>query len=227
MQLFYSKSILSSPTLDKNESFHCISVLRNKINDIIHVTDGKGNLYDCKILSIVDKNIKLEILRAKNTSLNKKVKLAISFPKNRNRIEWMLEKITEIGVCEIYPIICTNSERNKINIDRCEKILTSSMKQSLNLFKPILNKITSFNEFVKSIKCEEKYIAHCNNNYNRELIKMSKKNEICIMIGPEGDFTKEEIKFSEEKNFKSVKLSENRLRTETAAIVACNNFISL
>ena len=107
MQLFYSKSILTSPTLDKNESFHCISVLRNKINDIIHVTDGKGNLYDCKILSIVDKNIKLEILRTKNTSLNKKVKLAISFPKNRNRIEWMLEKITEIGVCEIYPIICT------------------------------------------------------------------------------------------------------------------------
>ncbi|MBG40296.1 MAG: 16S rRNA (uracil(1498)-N(3))-methyltransferase [Flavobacteriales bacterium] len=225
MQLFYSESILNHQLLDNNESFHCISVLRKKINDIINVTDGKGNLYECKIENIIDKKIKLKIINTKNSSLKKKIKLAVSFPKNRNRIEWMLEKLTEIGVHEIYPIICTNSERNKVNANRCEKILISSMKQSLNLFKPILNKILTFNEFINSIKCEEKYIAHCNDNFKRKLIERSKKNEICILIGPEGDFTNEEIKLSEEMNFKSVSLSNNRLRTETAAIISCNNIL--
>ena len=227
MQLFYSKDILSSLSLDLNESKHCISVLRKKINDIIFVTDGEGYLYKCEIKSFKNKIVQIKIINKKKQNRPKNIQLAVAFPKNRNRIEWMLEKITELGVNEIFPIICDNSERKKINFDRCEKILISSMKQSLGTFLPKIHNIQTFNKFVQSNNCTIKYIAHCNENYKRKIIRGENEENICIMIGPEGDFSKKEINMAEKMNFKALKLSENRLRIETAAIVACYKLMVL
>ena len=221
MQLFYSKDILSSLSLDLNESKHCISVLRKKINDIIFVTDGEGYLYKCEIKSLKNKIVQIKIINKKKQNRPKNIQLAVAFPKNRNRIEWMLEKITELGVDEIFPIICDNSERKKINFERCNKILISSMKQSLGTFIPKMYKIQTFYNFVQSNNCKLKYIAHCNNNYKRNIIKSENEKNICIMVGPEGDFSPKEIIVAKKMNFKQIKLSNNRLRTETAAIVSC------
>ena len=227
MQLFYSKDILSSLSLDHNESKHCMRVLRKNINDFIFITDGKGGFYKCKIEGFEKKIVKLKIIEKKIKKKKKYIQLAIAFPKNRNRIEWMLEKITELGVNEIFPIICDNSERKKINFDRCEKILISSMKQSLGTFLPKIHNIQTFNKFVQSNNCTIKYIAHCNENYKRKIIHEENEKNICVMIGPEGDFSKKEINIAEKMNFKALKLSENRLRTETAAIVACYKLMVL
>ncbi len=221
MQLFYSKDILSSLSLDLNESKHCISVLRKKINDIIFVTDGEGYLYKCEIKSFKNKIVQIKIINKTKQHRPKNIQLAVAFPKNRNRIEWMLEKITELGVNEIFPIICDNSERKKINFERCNKILISSMKQSLGTFIPKMHKIQTFYNFVQLNNCKLKYIAHCNNNYKRNIIKSKNEKNICIMIGPEGDFSPKEIIVAKKMNFKQIKLSKNRLRTETAAIVSC------
>ena len=133
----------------------------------------------------------------------------------------MLEKITEIGVDQIFPLICDHSERKKINFDRCEKILISSMKQSLNMFLPTINKIQTFSNFVKKNTCTKKYIAHCYENAQRKIIHKVEDQNICIMIGPEGDFSNQEVSLAKKMNFQEIKLSENRLRTETAALVAC------
>jgi len=221
MQLFYSKDILSSLSLDLNESKHCISVLRKKINETIFVTDGKGCLYECKIISLKQKVVQLKIINKEKNIRQKNIQLAVAFPKNRNRIEWMLEKVTEIGVNEIFPIICDNSERKKINFDRCEKILISSMKQSLSTFIPKMYQIQTFSNFIQSNNCKLKYIAHCNNNYKRKKINSENEKNICIMIGPEGDFSTKEIIMAKKMDFEQIKLSKNRLRTETAAIVSC------
>ena len=225
MQLFYSKDVLSSSSLDSNESKHCISVLRKNINDIIYVTDGNGCLYKCTIESFEKKIVKLKIIEKEKKNQNKNIQLAVAFPKKRNRIEWMLEKITEIGVNEIHPIICNNSERKKINFERCAKILISSMKQSFNTCLPKIHEIQTFTKFVKSNRCKKKYIAHCDRSDNRKMIELEKEKNICIMIGPEGDFSDKEITLAKENNFIAIKLSENRLRTETAAIVACYKLI--
>ena len=225
MQLFYSKDILLSSSLDRNESKHCISVLRKNINDIIYTTDGNGWLYKCKIEDFEKKIVKLKIIEKEKKNLHKNIQLAVAFPKKRNRIEWMLEKITEIGVNEIYPIICNNSERKKINFDRCKKILISSMKQSFNTFLPKIHETQTFTKFVKSNSCKIKYIAHCDNNDNRKMIQAEQEKNICIMIGPEGDFSNEEINQAKKNNFIPIKISENRLRTETAAIVASYKLI--
>ena len=225
MQLFYSKEISSSLLLNSEESKHCLKVLRKKENDNIFVTDGNGFLYKCKIIKIESNLVSVNIINTTQNQKKKKVELAISFPKQRNRIEWIIEKATEIGVDIITPLICENSERIKINTDRMNKIAISSMKQSLRTNLPKISEIQKFSKFVKTNTFEQKYIAHCKNDSQKKKIKNIKSQNSCILIGPEGDFSKEEIKLANNLNFQSVSLSKNRLRTETAAIVACFELI--
>ena len=221
MQLFYSKDITTNLYLNKEESKHCLQVLRKKENDIIFVTDGKGFLYKCKIEKTNSNNVYVKIINKNQEIRAKKIELAISFPKQRNRIEWIIEKATEIGVDLITPLICEKSERFKINKERINKIAISAMKQSLRTYLPKISEIQDFSKFVKSNKFEQKFIAHCKEDSEKIKIKHVKNNDTCILIGPEGDFSEKEIKIANKANFKSVTLSKNRLRTETAAIVAC------
>ena len=225
MQLFYSQEISSSLFLSKEESNHCIKVLRKKENDIIFVTDGTGFLYTCQIIKIEKSLVKVQIIKKNKKNKTSSIELAISFPKQRNRIDWIIEKATEIGVDKITPLICENSERVKINIDRMQKIAISSMKQSLRTYLPKISEIQQFSKFIQTAKSNKKYIAHCKKDSNKKKIKNEKSQNSCILIGPEGDFSNKEIKMANDLNFKSVTLSQNRLRTETAAIVACYQLI--
>ena len=147
--------------LSKEESQHCIKVLRKKKNDIIRVTNGKGSIYITKITSIENEIVHLENLK-NEFILNRKTKIhiAIAPPKNRIRFEWFLEKVTEIGVDIITPLLCTNSERNQINLTRSQKILISAMKQSNNSILPQINNPTQFKDFLEGIE-NNSYIAHC------------------------------------------------------------------
>ena len=225
MQLFYSKDITTNLYLSKEESRHCLQVLRKKENDIIFVTDGNGFLYECKIEKTNSNNVYVKILNKTQEIRTKKIELAISFPKQRNRIEWIIEKATEIGVDLITPLICEKSERIKINKERINKIAISAMKQSLRTYLPKISEVQNFSKFVKSNKFEKKLIAHCKEDSEKIKIDYVNNNNTCILIGPEGDFSDKEIKIANKANFKSVTLSKNRLRTETAAIVACYSLI--
>lgn len=226
MQLFYLENLTKDNHLSKEESTHCIIVLRKKINDEIFITDGKGTIYSTHIMNI--NNNKVQIGQLKELYSNKRnitTHIAISLIKNRSRFEWFLEKVTELGIDEVTPLICSNSERTKLNLQRVQKILISSLKQSLNPKLPKINNITFYKDFI-SKNSKNTCIAHCHKKSKidlKEHIKDQKKNNsLTVMIGPEGDFTEEEIILSEKFNIQAVKLSNQRLRTETAGIVACH-----
>ena len=226
MQLFYLENLTKDNHLSKEESTHCLIVLRKKINDEIFITDGKGTIYSTHIMNI--NNNKVQIGQLKELYSNKRkitTHIAISLTKNRSRFEWFLEKATELGIDEITPLLCSNSERKKLNLNRVEKILISALKQSLNPKLPKINNITNYKDFIYK-NSKNTCIAHCHKKPKidlKEYIKNQKKNNlISVMIGPEGDFTEEEIILSEKLNIQAVKLSNQRLRTETAGIVACH-----
>ena len=230
MDLFYSKNI-DEYKLSIEESKHCLNSLRMKINDVILVTNGKGLIYSCKIQNIENKQVVYEKLKIIYQS-NRKIKLhiAVAPPKNKVRFEWLLEKVTEIGVDIISPIICDHSERIKINHLRSERILISAMKQSKNAILPILNKIQTFQEIIQNCNTNS-YIAHCYNKkqINLKMILENNKNpeNITLFIGPEGDFSEKELNFAEKEGLVPITLGEQRLRTETAAVVACYKIKSL
>ena len=223
-QFFYSKEICKGKiSLIGTEFRHCIRVLRKKIGDNINVVDGNGNLYDTKLINIDLNACTLEI-KNKVVNYNKRnyrVHLAISPTKNHNRIDWFLEKAVEIGVDEITFIHCQNSQRSKVNIDRCEKILISAMKQSLKAEMPKLNPILDFNIFIKNTEQEKKYIGYVSNGENNHLSYYCDNIEnVLVCIGPEGDFSAAEIKNALHNEFQCISLGNSRYRTETAGLVA-------
>lgn len=226
MQLFFNSNINSETkifTFDKIESKHIVRVLRKKEGDVLKITNGKRLLFDAKIISANDKKCSVEIINSikKEKSWNYHLHIAVAPTKNNDRFEWFLEKATEIGIDEITPIVCKNSERKLIKEERFEKIILSALKQSLKFTKPKLNKLTSFSEFIKSKNDSEIYIAHCS-DVEKDLLSnvVKPKHNITILIGPEGDFNKEEIELALKNNATSISLGESRLRTETAALVA-------
>ncbi len=230
MQLFYNPNILETAkevTFDKEESRHIITVLRMKEGDSFKITNGKGVFFDARIISANPKGCLTEI-RSHETQkpLPYQLHLAVAPTKLNDRYEWFLEKATEIGVSEITPIICDHSERKVIKLERYEKIIQSAMKQSLKGYLPILNEAVSFNDFIKSeMKSGNlKFIAHCEDT-DRKILKslLLPKKKITILIGPEGDFSSEEINLAKKNGYVPVTLGESRLRTETAAIVACHS----
>ena len=230
MQLFYNPTINKTQTsfvFDKEESKHIIKVLRKKEGDILHVTNGLGFLFTTEITIASDNKCTVKIVSFEKQDKPKfHLHLAVAPTKMNERYEWFLEKATEIGVQEITPIICDNSERKVIKTDRFQKILESAMKQSLHYYLPKFNEPITFKDFLKKEHRGQKFVAHC-----EETDKKSLKNElitnedVTILIGPEGDFSVKEIQQAIAANFIPVSLGATRLRTETAAVIACHSVV--
>lgn len=227
MNIFYSPNINTTPFLPEEESLHCIKVLRLNKGDMIHIIDGVGGYFIAKIVEPHPKKTKVEIISVLDDFNNKNYKLhmAVAPTKNIDRFEWFLEKATEIGIYQITPVVCRYSERKVVKQDRLEKIIISASKQSIKPTMPIINPIIPFHEFITKFATtsEQKFIANCYDIPKIPLLKSCKKaKDVIVMIGPEGDFSMEEVNFALQNDFKSVSLGNSRLRTETAAIVACH-----
>lgn len=224
MHFFYTPDISSnSYRLSEEESKHCVKVLRLTSGDRVILFDGKGNRYSAVVDRVHPKKCSVIVTDVeKDPEPRYKLTVAIAPTKSNDRFEWFLEKATEIGISTIVPIICQNSERKVIKPVRLQKILISAMKQSKNSYLPDLQPITSFNDFVKNYDREHKYIAHCYEAPKAMLNECySAGNDLCICIGPEGDFSPEEVELAHENGFINLNLGDSRLRTETAGIVAC------
>lgn len=228
--IFYAPDILSNLELPQEESGHCVRVLRKKVGDEILITDGKGNFYESIITDPHQKRCTVQIINTINQPRNWKFDLHIAFAptKNIDRIEWFVEKATEIGIDRFTPTLCDHSERRQFKSERIEKILISAMKQSQKATLPILDDFIAFEKFVKQKFEGQKLIAHCYDVPKSSLKDIYCKGEPClILIGPEGDFSEKEVKLALESGFKPVSLGESRLRTETAALVACHSIHAL
>jgi 16S rRNA (uracil1498-N3)-methyltransferase len=229
MQLFYNKDIKQNDKtfiFDKIESKHIVRVLRKKEDNFLLITNGNGYLFKSKIINANDKKCLVEIvdITQKEKSFNYHLHLAIAPTKNNQRLEWFLEKATEIGISEITPIICAHSERKIVKKDRLEKILITAMKQSLHYYLPKLNEAITFNQFIKNSQKGTLFIAHCEDSDKKILKSQLQKNQdLTILIGPEGDFSTNEIELALRNNYIPVSLGHSRLRTETAGIVAVHS----
>ena len=230
MQLFYNPNINETTetfSFDKEESKHIIKVLRKKDSDILFVTNGLGFLFKTEITLASDNKCTVKIISFEKSVMPKfKLHLVVAPTKMNDRFEWFLEKATEIGIHEITPIICDRSERKVINTERFDKIILTAMKQSNVLFLPKLNNAISFKDFLKQKQEGVNFIAHCEETDKKSLKSVLKPNEnVTILIGPEGDFTEKEIELALDSNYIPVSLGNTRLRTETAAIVACHSVV--
>ena len=219
MQLFYTSNP-NSNYLDKEEFYHCIKVLRNKKNKKINLTDGKGNLYESKILNISKQKCEIELPKKIKSEKQKIISHIVIAPtKSYNRIEWAVEKLTEIGINKISFIYTNNSERRELNVERLQKKSISAMKQSKSLFKPVIENIISLNKLLEKYKnYENKFVADIKSN--KTLNKIKVVGNSIFLIGPEGDFTSEEMKKISINGFTKITLGNKVLRTETAAIMA-------
>lgn len=219
MQLFYTSNP-NSNYLDKEEFYHCIKVLRNKKNKKINLTDGKGNLYESKILNISKQKCEIELPKKIKNEKQKIISHIVIAPtKSFSRIEWAVEKLTEIGINKISFIYTNNSERRELKVERLQKKSISAMKQSKSLFKPVIENIISLNNLLEKYeKYENKFVADIKSK--KTLNKIKTEGNSIFLIGPEGDFTTEEMKKISINGFTKITLGNKVLRTETAAIMA-------
>ncbi len=225
MQVFFTKQIDGNHAiLDEEESRHLIRVLRLKQDDPVDIVDGRGNLFK-GVISLPDsRNTRIRITETKRKHLARKysLHLAIAPTRSTDRFEWFLEKATEIGVDEITPILCTRSERKHIRHERSGKILLAAMKQSGRAYLPKLNPMLPLSEFLQQAEADNKFIAHCRTNPDDFLERSTVPNlSWLILIGPEGDFTPQEVAMATECNYAEINLGEAVYRTETAGIMAC------
>ncbi|MCD4724255.1 MAG: 16S rRNA (uracil(1498)-N(3))-methyltransferase [Bacteroidales bacterium] len=226
MHLFYTPELLGEYyTLNEQESKHCIKVLRLKAGDHIQLSDGKGNLFKAELISDNTRRCEVRIVETLKDfgKRDYRIHLAVAPTKNINRYEWFLEKATEIGIDDITPVFCQRSERKVVRNDRLEKVITSAMKQSIKAYHPVLHKPQSFKNFIKNDLYGEKYIAYIEEGDHPSLKSLyTPGKDVVVLIGPEGDFSPEEVKMAVEHGFNTVSLGKSRLRTETAAVVACH-----
>jgi len=225
MALFYVPNIAAGSVLPEEESQHAVKVLRLQIGQEITVVDGVGGFYKAKITNPHPKYCGFEITEtiAGFGKRSYKLHIAIAPTKNIERLEWFIEKATEIGIDEITPVICRFSERKIVKEERLEKIITSAAKQSLKAYFPKLNPLCTFDELLKKCTASQKFIAHCYEEDKRLLqTEIEKGSDVLVLIGPEGDFSKEEVSKALSLGFVPVSLGESRLRTETAGVVACH-----
>lgn len=232
MQLFYTPTIQGSEfVLNDQESKHCIRVLRLKEGSQIHLTNGVGGLFTAEIIEPSPKACKLRIVETieEYEKRSYKLHIAIAPTKNIERLEWFLEKATEIGIDEITPILCEHSERKQIKNERLERIIVSAMKQSIKAYKPKLNALTPYAEFILGQNQKKNtFIAHCNKGEKKNLKEIWNQGaDTVILIGPEGDFSPKEVDLAVNAGFKSIGLGKSRLRTETAGVVACHSIAFL
>ena len=225
---FYSPDILQSCTLPESDSRHCSKVLRMKAGDTIEVIDGNGHRYTCVIDDPHPKHTLVHVTAIETVPLSwqQEITVAVAPSKHMDRMEWLVEKLTEIGVNRIIPLLCARSERKDINTERLEKIAVSAMKQSLKAVLPVIEPMTPLRQAIASITADQKFIAYCDRTIPRRLLagEYIPGTSAAILIGPEGDFAPDEIKLALDSAFAPVSLGNNRLRTETAALSACDTF---
>lgn len=225
MPRFFSNTIVENKiTLDKEESRHLSKVLRLKEGDKVEVIDGKSHLYQCRVSDAKSKNVLLQIENTISVKEHYYLSMGVAPTKNLNRWEWFMEKATEIGIDRITPLLCSNSERKLLRMERQEKILLSAAKQSLKLNIPQLEEMQDFKKFIQKEFNGDKFIAHCADDEEKSALQKlcKKQTDTLVLIGAEGDFSPEEIKLAKKHGFKAVSLGNSRLRTETAALVACH-----
>ncbi len=225
MHRFYAPDIETVNLLPEEEAQHCVRVLRLKEGDQVEVVDGKGHLFLCEIVSANHKNCAVSIVEKTDVAPHWGCRLTVVIAptKNIDRFEWMLEKSVEMGVDRIIPVLCRYSERKQLKTERLNKILVSAMKQSLKATLPQLDELTPVMDVINSVgKDGQRFIAYCDKEIpRRDLVKEYKKgSDVVIMIGPEGDFSKEEIRAALDAGFVPVTLGKSRLRTETAGVFA-------
>ena len=225
MHIFYTPDIDAELyTLSEEESKHAIRVLRLNPGDEVVLVDGKGGYYRAEIADANPKKTNLKILNTQQEfgKRNHHLHLAVAPTKNIERMEWLFEKATEIGIDTITPIICDRSERKEVKTERLNKIITSAVKQSIKAYHPLLQEAVSFKKFLDIPFGGQKFIAHCMEGDKKGLSEVIKpQGHYLVLIGPEGDFTPAELALAESKGFVSISLGESRLRTETAALEAC------
>lgn len=244
MYLFYTPELVNHPELlasnfvqsfflSEEESAHCVRVLRYNRGDQILLTDGCGTTYTALIVNPHPKHCEFQVVacQKQQPSHHFHLHIAIAPTKNVERLEWMVEKCTEIGVDEITPLLCHYSERRQLRLDRLQKIVLSATKQSLTPFLPVLNDLTPFSEFVQRYQPNaypntDCFIAHCYEEDKSDLkAKIRPNRDVLVLIGPEGDFSENEISEAVQHGFIPVSLGNSRLRTETAGVVACHTAI--
>lgn len=225
MYLFYTPDIDIHPELPEEEAAHCLRVLRLSRGDKITLTDGKGYFYEAQISVASAKRCSVSILNKTFQPFYWRghLHLAMAPTKNMDRTEWFAEKATEIGIDEISFLNCRFSERKVLKVERIEKIVVSAVKQSLKARKPQINEMTSFDKFVRQDFPGDKFIAHCYAG-EKPLLKdvLSNEKDTLVLVGPEGDFSPEEVELALSCGFRPVSLGMSRLRTETAALVAAH-----
>ena len=225
MHVFYTPDIQTRAELPEEEAAHAVRVLRLQAGDEVTLTDGKGNFYRAEISVASNKRCLVNILETQPQEplWQGHLHIAMAPTKNMDRTEWFAEKATEIGFDELTFLNCRFSERKVIKTERIQKILVSAIKQSLKARLPRLNEMTDFNKFVRQPFNGQKFIAHCYEGEKPLLRDVSKRGQdALVLIGPEGDFSEEEVKTAVAQGFQPVSLGRSRLRTETAALVACH-----
>ena len=226
MEVYYQPDILSGNNeLSPEESKHCIKVLRHEKGDTIHVADGRGTLFEVRIEDASAKKCTFQVVRhMRKPEKNYSISIAIAPTKSIDRIEWFVEKVVELGIDEINFYFGRHSERKKLNMERIQKKAIVAMKQSEQYILPKINLFDSFKDCVSAIDPNtERYIAHVDKSNDYHLMDVAEKSKkYSVFIGPEGDFSEEELINSFEAGFTKVSLGENRLRTETAGLVACH-----
>ena len=231
MELFYNKNINDKTfefSLDGIENNHINKVLRKKEGDILTFTNGKNLKFKVEIIQLSKKISSFKVLNCETVSSKNHLHIAISILKSPSRFENFIEKAVEIGVSEITPLICERSQKSKIKIDRCNKIIISALKQSFKYRLPILNTPINFMDFIKSNKDQNKLIATCEESKKASLAdSFHKLKTNILLIGPEGDFTETELNEAQNYGFKFVTLGDTRLRAETAGIVSCAIFSTI
>jgi 16S rRNA (uracil1498-N3)-methyltransferase len=226
MNLFFAPDIKEGfYQLPEEESKHIIRVLRMKTGDSIFLTDGCGNMTEASIVDAVSRNCTVKTIKTLKDYEKRPFHLhiAIAPTKNIDRFEWFLEKATEIGIDVITPLICAHSERTHVKTERLQKVVIAAMKQSLKAYLPFLQEPVKFIRFIQSPFDGEKFIAYCGQNETIELKNVYRKGaKALILIGPEGDFSPEEVDLAKKQGYIPISLGKSRLRTETAGIVACH-----
>lgn len=226
---FFCPDIETDPVMPEVESGHCVRVLRHQPGDLFEVVDGKGGLFRVRLLEAHPKRAMVEIVERLRIALywRGRLILAVAPTKNMDRMEWLVEKATEIGFDEFVPLQCRYSERKEIKRERLEKTAVSAMKQSLKAAVPVIREMLPFRRFIEEYSgVNEKFVAYCTDDGERRLLAREylPGSDTIILIGPEGDFSEEEIRSAVQAGFRPVSLGEARLRTETAALTALETF---
>lgn len=223
---FYAPLIEQTLMLPESDSQHCVRVLRHRAGDVIDVIDGRGTLYRCRLVDTHTKHTAVEIVERLSQPLtwSYNITIAVAPTKLMDRNEWMVEKLVELGVNRIVPLLCEHSERKEIKLERLEKIAVSAMKQSLKATLPVIDNMMTLKQFTNTLGDEDRFVAYCDKNIERVLLSHAceQNHDTVVLIGPEGDFSPSEIDMLLKNRFRPVSLGDCRLRTETAAINACD-----